>query len=417
MENLPDKEHRAKQHSNSNDMGSEYEKIENILKKLAWFLGIVSGVVAIIILIFFKNRVTIFGSFVTIGGAFVLAGGIAGFLFAIPRSGSSRNKQPNDTSPSGYEDNTNLEEISDWLTKIIVGLTLVQFNTILKYLDMSARSIALAFSATGKYDPAFYPWAYGMIIFFMACGFAISYLWTRINFALILTVSKKRMTDIANIEKKKDDLLKQAEEEKEKFKAQLEQQERVIEQQKKELSEEKQKLEKVRGTISAEQSQYVVNQTPDLFKSDELGKLAKDQREILEQSILKSKEKTVKDPTDPQKGRWGGEAIKNNMQLSADVKAIEGFKRMFNVTIKFRDLSGNNKLGGPVAFFVHDSFGFKDNVIVAEESKPGEAAVTLTAYEAFTVGAIGPDGTELELDLNEPPGYPPDFYWKNEPAA
>ena len=364
-----------------------------------------------------------------------MAGGIAGFLFAIPRSGASRNKQLTDGTQSGYEDNTNLEEISDWLTKIIVGLTLVQFKTILTYLDTSARSIAISFSEFGIYDPGYYPWAYGMIIFFTACGFAISYLWTRINFALILTVSKKRMSDIANIEKnkdklleqaaeiekKKDELLKQAQEEKEKFRIQAEQQEKLIEQQKKELDEERKKLEGIRGTISSEQSQFTVTNAPNLYKSNELYKLdtlTNDQRDILQKAIEESKKRPVKDTTDLQKGRWGGKAEANNKKLSADVQPIEGYKRMFNVTIKVQALSDDKNLGGPVAFFVHDSFGFMDDVIIAEDiNKIGEASIKLTSYEAFTVGAMCSDGTELELDLNDQPGYPQDFYWKPDVAS
>ena len=62
------------------------------------------------------------------------AGGLLGLLFGVPRT-LDRNTPPTERPEeprflSGVGANTNLEQISDWLTKIIVGVTLTQLGTI-----------------------------------------------------------------------------------------------------------------------------------------------------------------------------------------------------------------------------------------------------------------------------------------------
>jgi hypothetical protein len=66
------------------------------------------------------------------GGAFV-AGGLLGFLFGIPRSLAGPEGAEDKASAGAYRPNTNLEQISDWLTKILVGVGLVQFTTLARH--------------------------------------------------------------------------------------------------------------------------------------------------------------------------------------------------------------------------------------------------------------------------------------------
>ena len=76
---------------------------------------------------------------VAAAGASAFVGGLLGFLFGIPRAlqgdhpdgpraadGSGRDGLP----AASYRANTNLEQISDWLTKILVGVGLVQIGEI-----------------------------------------------------------------------------------------------------------------------------------------------------------------------------------------------------------------------------------------------------------------------------------------------
>src|SRR5262245_39605657 len=98
-------------------------------------------------------------------------GGILGFLFGIPRQLQQANTQIRQTAaaaaPGGnaassngangasehsgearavaatsrlYGNNTNLEEISDWITKIIVGISLVQATTILNKVGEASQN-------------------------------------------------------------------------------------------------------------------------------------------------------------------------------------------------------------------------------------------------------------------------------------
>jgi hypothetical protein len=118
------------------------------------------------------------------------AGFLVGFLFGIPRvlqGDGSRNSAPG--SGGNYEQrvNTNLEQISDWLTKIIVGLGLVQLRTVPDHLYKAAQWMARSF--TPNFTPekaaseAAVSFAGAFIIFFSILGFLGGYLTTRLFIA------------------------------------------------------------------------------------------------------------------------------------------------------------------------------------------------------------------------------------------
>lgn len=94
-----------------------------------------------------------------VGIATILAAGstgaLLGFLFGIPRllqrpaaaqlqsnadaqTGEAGKSIQRTTQDRFFSTNTSLEEISDWLTKIIIGLGLVQFQTIIDYIRTAA---------------------------------------------------------------------------------------------------------------------------------------------------------------------------------------------------------------------------------------------------------------------------------------
>lgn len=136
------------------------------------------------------------------GFGFCVSGMLLGFLFAIPRvlpagtvvappvkQGADASAPPaqaavvNAPSNGQSEINSNLVEVSDWLTKIIVGVGLVE----LKNLPMAAESVAIFVApslgyATGKGAPV----VGGIMLFFSVHGFLIGYLLTRIYLAMIL---------------------------------------------------------------------------------------------------------------------------------------------------------------------------------------------------------------------------------------
>ena len=129
----------------------------------------------------------IFGGSVLISGAFSFVGGLIGFLFAIPRSRQDQltvQAQPTSTPDadkprqrlSDYAANTNLEQISDWLTKILVGIGLVQFGDISLKFGAIATSLAplLGSSSTAR------PFAVVLMTYFIIWGFFFAYLATRL---------------------------------------------------------------------------------------------------------------------------------------------------------------------------------------------------------------------------------------------
>lgn len=130
-----------------------------------------------------------------LAGACLLVGVLLGFLFGIPRSLQSqegettrRQQQQNplasatgaaakNESPSmQYRANTNLEQISDWLTKILVGVGLTQLNN-LPALFKSAGGFFGGPLGGGSSGSVF---AVCVILYFTIVGFLAAYLWTRL---------------------------------------------------------------------------------------------------------------------------------------------------------------------------------------------------------------------------------------------
>lgn len=146
-----------------------------------------------------------------IAGACLFVGFLLGFIFCIPRTAkateavaaaSSSADSPGIKDKLGHQEsaaiaaspvetNTNLVDISDWLTKILVGVGLVELNKIPHNLralcsfvapglrpdlDVGARSVASS--------EAF---ALGIVLFFFGVGFLIGYLWTRLYFQRALS--------------------------------------------------------------------------------------------------------------------------------------------------------------------------------------------------------------------------------------
>ena len=127
-----------------------------------------------------------------LSGACLLGGVLLGFLFGIPRSlqaegaaaavpkgppsAGANHAEDNEAVRVAYHANTNLEQISDWLTKILVGVGLTQIAT-----------VPHVFTKAGIYfggslgDPAHGTRiAVVIILFFSITGFLFGYLWTRI---------------------------------------------------------------------------------------------------------------------------------------------------------------------------------------------------------------------------------------------
>jgi hypothetical protein len=127
-------------------------------------------------------------------GSAGLVGGIIGLLFGIPKTRSdpgSVGPSPADNAAklladpnrrSGYDANTNLEQISDWLTKIIVGVSLTELPTIRAEFHKAATYLGDGFVTTGPQGAAAAaPLAAALILVYgLTGGFLAGYLLTRI---------------------------------------------------------------------------------------------------------------------------------------------------------------------------------------------------------------------------------------------
>ncbi|MFA5943276.1 MAG: hypothetical protein WC876_02290 [Candidatus Thermoplasmatota archaeon] len=107
-----------------------------------------------------------------LGAASALFGALVGFLFGIPRAAAIING-------ATYKPNTNLEEISDWLTKILVGVGLTQIATFPGFLNRVSAYFAPGLGGS----PAAPTLATAIILFFVTAGFLFGYLWTRFYLA------------------------------------------------------------------------------------------------------------------------------------------------------------------------------------------------------------------------------------------
>jgi len=110
--------------------------------------------------------------------AFVGSSSVVGFIFGIPRAHSPEIQ--NSTQGYALRVNTNLEQISDWFTKLLVGAGLAEIRSMPSDIARLAHFIADGWgtSASG-YGQSL---AAALIIYFVAEGFFGGYLVTRMFF-------------------------------------------------------------------------------------------------------------------------------------------------------------------------------------------------------------------------------------------
>jgi hypothetical protein len=137
-----------------------------------------------------RQFASVVGVALVVACAAMLTGGFLGFLFGIPRTlqgEASRatqdtGKPANDSKDqpqTTFAHNTNLEQISDWLTKILVGVGLTQITSIPKAITEFADYVG---PGLGDF-PNSSVFAIALLLFSLIVGFLISYLWTSLHLA------------------------------------------------------------------------------------------------------------------------------------------------------------------------------------------------------------------------------------------
>ena len=140
--------------------------------------------------------------------AYFTVGATIGFLFGIPRvlqqdvapaQSSDAGAAPSVTSATyNLRVNTNLEQISDWLTKIFVGLGLVELQRVPDHLNRAATFIAFGLTNGSKF------FAGSIIVYFSLLGFLGFYLITRLYIAGALSradqEASQKLEDIRRVQ-------------------------------------------------------------------------------------------------------------------------------------------------------------------------------------------------------------------------
>jgi hypothetical protein len=130
-------------------------------------------------------RLRILGMLLLFGAAAVVVGGLPGFLFGVPRAGTTiesvgsnpKGGNPGPTvTPGSTLPNTNLEQISDWLTKVLVGVTLGQLGNI---GPAASRLFYTMATALGVGDSAT-AFVGALVIYGAALGFMFGWLTARV---------------------------------------------------------------------------------------------------------------------------------------------------------------------------------------------------------------------------------------------
>jgi hypothetical protein len=109
-----------------------------------------------------------------IAAASFTVGVLLGFLFGIPRSTGTERVNDGQVAAK-YSVNTNLEQISDWLTKILVGVGLIQLGKLGAASDDLVNAVGSAFTP----GPVGRVAAGSLLTLFLISGFLFGYVATR----------------------------------------------------------------------------------------------------------------------------------------------------------------------------------------------------------------------------------------------
>ncbi len=300
------------------------------------------------------NPVAAINSYLFTAFSLFIVGASIGFLFGLPRINRNTvitNGSAETIRNGNYNENTNLEEVSDWLTKIIVGLTMVKINTILSWIDSGANTLSRSLS-TDHFSA--YGFAYASIVFYFLAGCGMSYYWTRVFFWRILEQNKREVERLS-----KDEI------------------------------SEKQALANPDLSRNTRSNLENFVETNDVESS------------FISKAILADFNRKVNYKNDIQKDRWGGKYEDGNYKLSAFVNQDSKDAELFNLNIRVDRLKDDQAQN--LAFFLHDTFNPK---VIFKSFDGNTAYLNIKAYGAFTIGVLTDSNVELELDLAKLEGAP-----------
>jgi hypothetical protein len=153
------------------------------LKKLA-LVGVVMTVAGLTPIVIYALTAPLnFAAVVSVGA--MAGAGAFGFLFGVPKTREDNTEDSEETRHARYRVNTNLEQISDWLTKILVGVGLTQLA---KIADAAAHLISVVAKGMGGGAGATSV-AGGILVYFIGNGFLSAYYVTRTTLTTAFSVT------------------------------------------------------------------------------------------------------------------------------------------------------------------------------------------------------------------------------------
>ncbi len=172
------------------ETANDRKKMRAQLKKLPYgkivLWMVILGLIAIIVysLFLLLKKPACWGNFVStlavgmmFAGGSMMAGALLGFLFGIPRTLQERGPSDGSEANGGnYAPNTNLEQISDWLTKILVGVGLTQLTTLPGKIWNLAELVGKGLGGT----QAATIMGLGILTYYFFLGLIVGYLATRL---------------------------------------------------------------------------------------------------------------------------------------------------------------------------------------------------------------------------------------------
>ncbi|MFD5916899.1 hypothetical protein ACFVYP_09075 [Kitasatospora sp. NPDC058201] len=120
------------------------------------------------------------GGGLVVACAAVMVGGALGFLFGVPRVRTATGG----SEPHGsYAPNTNLEQVSDWLTKVLLGVGLTQLGSLGERLHQLGTALAPVLGG----DADAVPFSAALVLYFLLLGFLAGWLLTRLALPQVLS--------------------------------------------------------------------------------------------------------------------------------------------------------------------------------------------------------------------------------------
>jgi hypothetical protein len=351
------------------------------------FLGLVPVIGFPITIPDMGSRILFIG--LILGIAAFISSFFTGTLFGMPKR--------NNIKESDYSLNNSLVEISDWLTKIIVGLGLVNLKEIPDFLISLGEYVR----ASSKYEGQLVNiYSIGIVVYFGFLGLYIGY-----NYMRLVLSNKYKNADDNLLEKKleiaKNEVLEAKNENDQKGKEIIKMQSKI--QENTQLANAL--IKKVNEPTKTETD--VQSIIKNLVNTNKNIKLKEDLESYIDKMIsdanLKLKKGLITNNNDPQKGQWKSNPINNERELKADV--VEEAKGLFKIKIQVVSTNPENnplKKDDLILFALHNTFGDPPFRMVKVVNQTAE--LVFYAYGSFTVGAFADYGsTELELDLAELP--------------